>query len=387
MPKQTTTFNKTLFSIIILLGLFTLLITNISAAKAQGEQRFVMQPADTKSSATKNGYFVLTGQTGQTIENSIKVTNPGTTPIELVVYPVDGLTTQGSGESYTGINQTTKDVASWINLKQTEVQVEPGKDAIVSFSMTIPQNARAGQHLGGIAAQAKNNDDTSSQTGSFGVKILPRTVTPIKINVGGAADVLSLKIIGVQISTTNSQSALTLNLLNDGTGFIKPKGQVTLTDASGKSVLANKLSLDNILPQDTISYPVTDKLPEPGTYKVHASLDFGGSAPAVYDGQVEVKAQPAKAAAAAPTSQASANQPAAANTNANANASSNTGNAASNPAATVAAIQATSAQVAPASSDNGMLIGIVIGVAVMLGLTTLGLGGYIVATRGKKGNQ
>lgn len=158
--------------------------------------------------------------------------------------------------------------------------------------------------------------------------------------------------------------------------------------------MTSKLDLDNILPKDTIAYPIPGTLPPVGTYKVHASLDFGGSAPAVYDGQIEIKAQPAKAAATAPAATAAANQPVAANqpaaasANTNANVNTSAGNNVSNSAVTAAANPASaSAQVAPAaSSDNGMLMGIVIGIAVMLGLTTLGLGGYILVSRGKKGN-
>jgi hypothetical protein len=175
-------------------------------------------------------------------------------------------------------------------------------------------------------------------------------------------------------------------------------------------VMTSKLALDTFLPQDSIDYNVTNKLPAPGTYKVHASLDFGGSAPAVYDGQVEVKAPPVNAAAPAttPATQASANQPASANqgaanasgqTAATANtggqvaANANTGGAAAGTGVsmklpfvgTTNSNNASPAAVTPGSENNSMLVGILIGLAAMLGLSTLGLGGYVLRNRTKKG--
>jgi hypothetical protein len=80
---------------------------------------------------------------------------------------------------------------------------------------------------------------------------------------------------------------LFLNLQNSGNTLVKAQGQLTLTDNSGKQVLVSNLSLDTIIPQNTIEYPVPVRMPAtPGSYKVYVSLDYGGIAPTKYEGTV-----------------------------------------------------------------------------------------------------
>jgi len=53
------------------------------------------------------------------------------------------------------------------------------------------------------------------------------------------------------------------------------------------------------VPQTTIAYPIQQEPPATlGTYQVHATLDFGGNAPAVFDGPVVITARPTAAPAA-----------------------------------------------------------------------------------------
>src|SRR5206468_2391524 len=86
---------------------------------------------------------------------------------------------------------------------------------------------------------------------------------------------------------------LTLAIQNDGNALIKPQGNVTVLDSAGTPVLNSALALDTLVPQSSIAYPVqADPPATPGTYKVRATLDFGGAAPAVFEGPLTVSAKP-----------------------------------------------------------------------------------------------
>jgi hypothetical protein len=61
-------------------------------------------------------------------------------------------------------------------------------------------------------------------------------------------------------------------------------------------VMNTPLALDTLVPQSTITYPVQADPPAvPGAYKVHATLDFGGSTPALFDGPITVTVKPTAA--------------------------------------------------------------------------------------------
>jgi hypothetical protein len=390
------TFSKFRLSIVFLLiftGLSFTLAFNNAVIKAEDTPRFGIKPAVSGTSTTSNGYFELEGQPGEVLSEAVLVQNPGNTPVKLQVYPVDATTGQRTGISYLARNDLRKGIGAWVVLEKETVEILPQQQIKIPFKLNIPENATPGQHLGGIAVQLVDNSNTTTNTQnsagtSFGITTVTRVLTAVQINVGGKVDLLSLKINGSAISEVDGKAALTLSLKNDGTGFIKPKGAITLTDSEGKKIISTPLSLSNILPQDSIAYPVPGNLPEPGTYKVHVSLDFGGSAPAVYDGQVEVKAL-AKAPATTATQPKLANTPVGQVQASSGQAQAVTNNgSATTPTGTGSL---TTAGIPPAnitsSDNNSMLLGILIGITLVFGLTTLGFGGYIFLGRAKKGNR
>jgi hypothetical protein len=113
------------------------------------------------------------------------------------------------------------------------------------------------------------------------------------VNIGGDQGTPSLRITSAQVADVDGLPTLTLGLQNDGTALVKAQGDVTIQDASGQTVLSNKITLDTLVPQTSITYPVqADPPSQSGTYLVHASLDFGGAAPAIFDGNVTVTVKP-----------------------------------------------------------------------------------------------
>jgi hypothetical protein len=280
-------------------------------------------------------------------------------PVKLVLYAVDATNGENGGIDY--YSQATKptDVGAWVAISNTTVELPAKTQLTVPFNIIVPKEAGNGQHLGGIAAQLVN-DSNSGGTGtaqngaSMSVKTVTRALTAVQVNVGDAAPVLSLAITGAKLSETNGQKNLALDLKNTGNTMVQPKGEVTFTDASGKVTLNVPVNLNNILPGNNITYPVEIGNIATGTYKVHASLDFGNSNPAVYDSTIEIKAPAASQAlpgigqvVAAPT-----------------------------PAAAVAPVVIN-------SDNSSMLLGILIGLGAMVVVGGLGLGGFMLMKRGK----
>ncbi len=345
----------------ISLALLIGIVAGVTAVAADDTPQFGIRPAN--PDPANGGYFVLKAQLGQSIDDAIVVANPGTVPIAVSLYPVDAMSGQNGGAVYLGNNDPRKDVGAWITLETNHVDVPPQQQATVKFTVTVPRDTRAGQHLGGIAAQLDrgNTAGTAAAGGaSFGITTVTRALTAVLVNVGGDPGPPSLKITGAQMAQVDGLPTLTLALVNDGTSLLKAQGEVMLLDATGKPVLDTKLALDTLVPQTAITYPVQADPPTiPGTYKVHVSLDFGGAAPAVYDGSVTVTAQPTATAITTGRTRATAVA----------------GNSA--PAAAPAAAPAKSGGISP-------VVAILGGVAGGLAILVIGMGVFMIRSRRAK---
>jgi len=282
--------------IILLLGM----VVSLSSAQAADEPQFGIRPANPSADTATSGYFTLKAEAGATLNDAVVVANPGTVPIKVALYPVDATSGQGGGAVYMGNTDPRKGVGAWITLEKAVVEVAPQKQETIPFTITIPKETRASQYLGGIAVQLDRGASAATQEpGSFGVTTVTRALTAVLVNVGEIAATPSLRITGAQVTDVDGLPTLTLAVQNDGTTLVKSHGDVTMTDAAGKTVLSSQLTLDTLVPQTTIDYPIQEEPPTAlGTYHVHAMLDFGGNAPAVFDGPVVVTARPTTAPAA-----------------------------------------------------------------------------------------
>ena len=288
-----------LLSIVVMLGAL-----GFASAATDPPTQFGIRPANPSSDKSTSGYFVLQAGPGATIHDAVVVANPGTIPVSVLLYPVDAATGASGGAVYLNHSESRTGVGSWITLDSSQVDVPPSQQATVSFTIVVPPGTRGGDHLGGIVAELVPAPVRTSGAGSgadqagFGVTTVTRAVTAVLLKVGQAGTP-SLKITSVKAPDLAGYPTLVLSLHNDGNALVKPVGQVSLTDASGKTVLNTPLKIDTIVPETSIDYPVQADLPsQAGTYQVHAQLDYGGAEPVVLDGPVVV-ADAAPAATAA----------------------------------------------------------------------------------------
>lgn len=350
----------------LLLGL----LVGVPAARADDPApQFGIRPANPTAETATGGYFTLKAQPGETVKDAVLVANPGTVPVKILLYAVDATSGQNGGAVYMNNDDPRKDVGAWITLEQASVDVPPQKQTTVNFTMALPKDVRTGQHLGGIVAQlvqggAATALNPGQQSAGFGITTVTRALTAMLVDVGGQPSAPSLKINGAQIAEVDGLPTLTLALQNDGNALIKPQGSVTVLDAAGKTVMNTALSLDTLVPQSTIAYPVqADPPATPGTYKVHATLDFGGGAPAVFDGPITVTVKPTATPVTSGRTRATA--------------PTNTGGAAANAPGAGAVI--TNADAAPGGTSP--LIPILGGVIGGFAILTVGLGVFVARSR------
>lgn len=128
------------------------------------------------------GSFIYDTNPGVLIQDSVHVTNISSARGSVYLYPVDVTTSQTSGVAFLAHSDPRRDVGAWITLRRSQITLNPGQSQDVPFTVRIPLHVRPGQHVGGVIAEAINQQVLSQQQG--------RNRTQIKIQVREAIVVL-----------------------------------------------------------------------------------------------------------------------------------------------------------------------------------------------------
>ena len=244
-----------------------------------GQPGFTLQPVDyDPSNPATRSYFVINTRQGVTIHNEVRVINEGTAKGTVSLSPADSATAQTTGIIYSPANPSQHEVGSWIMLGTNQLTLAPGQSQIVPFQIIIPKDEQPGQHIGGIIAasigqQLATNGSSSSQ---LHINVEHQMIIAVLLNVAGT-QVEQLATTGLQVSNTNGYQSLLLKLQNSGDTMLKPFGNLQVTNAQGQVVQKLTLTMQTILPQASIAYPVyIQQQPlQPGTYTATLTLTYG----------------------------------------------------------------------------------------------------------------
>ena len=179
-------------------------------------------------------------------------------------------------------------------MKRTAITLKPGKDQLVDFTVATPKTVKPGQYLAGLSAiEAANTGatPTAAAAGQAGASVAVRTRYVIAVEIDVPGDwTPSLRITRSALLDQPSGRVLGIALTNDGAAFLRPSGSVTVTDAGGKTVLAQKIAMGTFVTGTSVVYPVAwpDDL-APGQYHVAVDLAYGDGLTASYAGDVTAK--------------------------------------------------------------------------------------------------
>jgi hypothetical protein len=231
-------------------------------------------------------YFTLAGALGSTLRESVVVSNTDTKAVTLDVTPVDGLTGSTSGSVYANRLDPIAANGRWVTVSQPTVLLGPGASAVVPFTVAVPSDAAAGDHLAGVAFE---NANPVVSKGGFQVTEVVRSVIGVLTVVPGPATfhpkLISLGI--AQIGQTGLASVI-VKLEDDGLKLGKPLLTVKLDGANGYTKTLSR-QLDTLLPGDAIEFPFPwpDSLAT-GDYNITATLTGGGDTVTLTTDNVQV---------------------------------------------------------------------------------------------------
>lgn len=253
---------------LLAIAVFTILFPNIVYAQTGSTQQFGVSPFLEELEVAKGG----------SIESSITISNLTNEKVDLQISTQDFIPGD-RGEALfvpdSEVNENTFSLASWVKFKNgSVVTLEPGKDAVVEYTLNPPANAEEGTHYGAILF---SNTRGSSLAG---VDIKQSVGTIILVSYGQARPSGEVEYsVNKKFQWWNGTFEFTNHFVNTGNVHVKPKGEVVVRNIFGQVVATPQLNRDanNVLPKSERTF-LTSWLPENwrfGRYAAELNLVYG----------------------------------------------------------------------------------------------------------------
>lgn len=211
---------------------------------------------------------------GGSLTDAITVQNKGDKKGFFLVTSMD-LYRSRSGEVLFSPGGThPRGLGAWIRVNPTEFELEPDESRIVRFTVTPPKEA-AGSYLGVIFFQTR--PEKLERTGAL---VSAQVGSVVVLHVSGKV-LKKGDLIGMGIAPYHPGKPLELALTfkNEGNWLLRPKGKVSIKDASGRTVGEAEVNQeeDAVLPGDEREFKIrwTGQLAA-GSHTIEAMLDYGG---------------------------------------------------------------------------------------------------------------
>jgi len=233
----------------------------------------------------------LTAGPGSTTTQAITVTNAGTEAVRVRAIATDwDLSRDGAPQFEGAVENGPYSATSWIRVAPPEQVIEPGKDATVRFSLSVPATLQPGGYRTGILFEFGSAAINSVGRGRQ-VMFKSRIATLIYVSVGQPA--MAAELTDLTVRTLGKQTQVVATVRNSGRRYVRTRGNLLLLDQSGKSVREFPVPDVPLLPESerevsiTVIDPEKPVTIEPGDYKVEVRMDVG--LPALLVGETTLK--------------------------------------------------------------------------------------------------
>ncbi len=126
--------------------------------------------------------FVLDAEPGATVTDELVVTNDGAVNLVLGVYVSDAFNTAEGETDLLAGDERPRDIGAWTTTGTSSITVPAGGQVTVPFTVAVPEDAPAGDHVGGIVTSLTV---TEEGTGGTRVKVERRLGSRIYLRVAG----------------------------------------------------------------------------------------------------------------------------------------------------------------------------------------------------------
>lgn len=263
------------------LGLGGVVLTT-GVAHAEDTVGIGISPADTKGKPDGRSRFTYQAKPGQTLTDHVRVTNTGSSKIEVTLYAADAYNDENGDFALADGSEKKAGASVWVTFDgrpKLGLTLKRGESKTVPFTVTIPADAGPGDHPAGVIASAV----TSGQ-----VTVERRIANRMYVRVSGDLQpILTItSFSGVYHSGLNPlDGSISVTATITNSGNVALEGATTLTASTWFGAAIGRTSraeLPEILPGSTttVNYEITG-VPQVGFASVRMLLQGGisGDAP------------------------------------------------------------------------------------------------------------
>lgn len=233
----------------------------------------------------------LAASPGSTTTQAITLTNAGKDTVRVRATVTDwDLSRDGAPQFEGAVVGGPYSATTWVRVAPPEQLIEPGKEATVRFSLSMPAAvAPAGYRTGVLFEFAPGTGDPVAQARQ--VLFKSRVATLIYVNVGEPP--VAAELTDLRSRRAGALTQIVATLKNTSQRSVRTKGTLSVYDEAGKVVREVAIPDVPVLPESEreVAIMVTDgeKLAAlaPGDYRIEVRIDVG--LPALIVGETTLK--------------------------------------------------------------------------------------------------
>jgi len=233
----------------------------------------------------------LTAGPGSSTTQAITVANAGSEPVRVRSIATDWDLSRDGAPQFEGVAEGGPySATSWIRVAPPEQVIDPGKEATVRFSLSVPAAVQPGGYRTGVLFEFGSATANPVARGRQ-VMFKSRIATLIYVSVGQPT--MSAELTDLTVRTLGKQTQVVATVKNSSRRYVRTRGNLILFDASGRNVREVPIPDVPLLPESerevaiTVIDPDKPSAIEPGDYKVEVRVDVG--LPAVLVGETTLK--------------------------------------------------------------------------------------------------
>jgi hypothetical protein len=266
-------------------------ISRAGAVTVGGPVPFGLTPA-ASADGQPRPYFQLQLTPGESITDTVTISDVGTTTANLEVSASSGITAPNSGSAFAGYFQPCRGVACWLAGLPARVTLAPGGRQEARFKVTVPAGTAPRQYLAGITAQPATPPAAvpvgSNGNASAKAVIVQQVTVGVAITVGQLSTLrTALEIPDVTAGVVGPTPRLYVQVHNPGQTFVKATGNASCSRAGKQLVVP--ITMDTVLPAEGATLPVNlPDLPEGTATPCTVHLRYGAGQLATWSGAVTI---------------------------------------------------------------------------------------------------
>jgi hypothetical protein len=221
-------------------------------------------PASATATDTRTTFTYANVQPGSTITDHVAVLNRSSQSIAFSIYGTDATgTTAANTLLLMPSSQTPVDIGSWMAVAghagKLSIIIPADKGIIEPFRISVPRNARPGDHTGalfaGVSFNARGKNGTVvTEEHRIGVPVYLRVAGPL--TAGLRVEAVSVGASGTISPLGSSATSVTYTVHNTGNVRLAGTSLVKVSGLFGSSVSTGSKPLPSVLPGDSVRITV-----------------------------------------------------------------------------------------------------------------------------------